>query len=229
MTKPILACAAFALLSACSSAPKQTTTATPSPAEEQPKALVAPAVFRAQFVTTKGPFVIEVHRDWAPLGADRFYQLIHENYYNGAGIYRVVRGFIVQFGISKSPYQTAHWSSMTIPDDPVKEHNTRGTVTFASAGPNTRTAEIFINLANNASKLDNQGFSPFGTVVDGMTKTVDRFYAGYGDIAPLGGRGPDPGQITSQGNVYLQTQFPDLDYIKTAELVGGSGAATPAP
>ena len=227
MTKPILACAAFALLSACSSGPKETK-ATPSPAEEQPKPLVAPAVFRARFDTTKGPFVIEVHRDWAPLGADRFYQLIHENYYNGAGIYRVVRGFIVQFGINKSPYQTAHWSVMTIADDPVKEHNTRGTVTFASAGPNTRTTEIFINLTDNSSKLDNQGFSPFGMVVEGMRTAVDRFYAGYGDLPQMGGRGPDPGQITSQGNVYLQTQFPELDYIKTAELEG-SPSATPAP
>lgn len=223
--KKILACTLFAILSACSSAPKETKE-TPTPAAEQPKPLATPAVFRARFDTTKGPFVVEVHRDWAPLGADRFYQLIHESYYNGAGFYRVVPGFVVQFGISKSPYQNQHWSGMTIPDDPVKEHNRRGTITYASAGPNTRTTEVFINLTDNSSKLDNQGFAPFGTVVDGMHTVVDRLYSGYGDIAPMGGRGPDPDQIKTQGNVYLQTQFPNLDYIKTVELLGEAAPAS---
>jgi peptidyl-prolyl cis-trans isomerase A (cyclophilin A) len=226
--KKLLTCALFALLSACSSAPKETKE-TPTATEETPKPLVTPPVFRARFNTTKGPFVIEVHHDWAPRGADRFYQLIHENFYNGAGIYRVLRGFITQFGLNKSPYQNQRWSVMTIPDDPVTQHNTRGTVTYAAAGPNTRTTEVFINVANNSGKLDNQGFAPFGTVVNGMTSVVDKFYAGYGEIQPLGGQGPDPGQISSQGNQYLQIQFPNLDYIKSVDLLDASGAATPAP
>ena len=214
--KKLILCCALALLGACSSAPKET----PKTEEEKPKAPpTAPPVYRVRFNTTKGPFVVEVHRDWAPLGADRFYELIHENYYNGAAVYRVLKGFIAQFGINKNPVVTRRWSNMSIPDDPVTQHNVRGTLTFAMAGPSSRTTEVFINLVNNSAKLDKQGFAPVGKVVDGMTSTVDKLYSGYGEIIPAGGEGPDPGEIASQGNQYLEIHYPRIDYIKTAELV----------
>ncbi len=205
-----------ALLAGCSSGTK------PPEKKAQPEATApakpehAPDVFRAKFDTSKGPFVIEVHRAWAPWGADRFYELIQDKFYDGQYFFRVVKGFMVQWGISNSPALTAHWNNMSIPDDPVKQSNTRGMVTFATSGPNTRTAEVFINFGNN-KRLDKSGFSPFGKVVEGMN-VVDKLYAGYGDGPPQG-EGVDQSKAEAQGSEYIATHFPKLDKIVTAELV----------
>jgi len=175
----------------------------------------APAVYKAKFDTSKGTFVIEVHRDWAPNGADRFYNLVKNGFYNDARFFRVINGFMVQFGISGNPDLSAVWHESTIPDDAVKQSNTRGMVSFATAGPGTRTTQVFINFGDNAS-LDGQGFSPFGQVVTGMD-VVDSIYGGYGEGAPRG-RGPDQGRIQTEGNAYLVEAYPRLDYIKKATI-----------
>lgn len=182
----------------------------------------APATFRAKFTTTKGDFVIEVTRAWAPLGADRFYNLVKNGFYDQASFFRVLPGFVVQFGISAKPSVAMMWHDATIKDDPVKESNTRGTVTFATAGANTRTTQVFINLADNAS-LDRMGFAPFGKVVKGMD-VIGKLYSGYGEGAPQG-KGPDQSRITNEGKAYLDKNFPKLDSIKTATLLP---AAAPA-
>jgi peptidyl-prolyl cis-trans isomerase A (cyclophilin A) len=175
----------------------------------------APAVYKAKFDTSKGTFVIEVHRDWAPNGADRFYNLVKNGFYNDARFFRVINGFMVQFGISGNPDLSALWREATIPDDPVKQSNTRGMVSFATAGPNTRTTQVFINFGDN-SALDGQGFAPFGQVASGMN-VVDSIYGGYGEGAPRG-RGPDQGRIQTEGNAYLVEAYPKLDYIKKATI-----------
>jgi peptidyl-prolyl cis-trans isomerase A (cyclophilin A) len=176
----------------------------------------APAVYNAKFDTSKGTFVIEVHRDWAPNGADRFYNLVKNGFYNDVRFFRVLEGFMAQFGINGNPSLSAVWRDANIKDDPVKQSNTRGTVTFATAGPNTRTTQVFINFGDNAG-LDGQGFSPFGKVVSGMD-VVDSLYGGYGEGAPRGD-GPDQGQVQAQGNAYLAESYPKLDYVKTATIV----------
>jgi peptidyl-prolyl cis-trans isomerase A (cyclophilin A) len=175
----------------------------------------APAVYQAKFDTSKGPFVVEVHRDWAPRGADRFYNLVKNGFYDNARFFRVIEGFMVQFGINGDPSVAAAWHDADIKDDPVKQSNGRGTITFATAGPNTRTTQVFINFGDNAG-LDGQGFSPFGKVVSGM-EVVDQLYGGYGEGAP-NGNGPDQGRIQSQGNAYLEQDFPKLDFIKSATI-----------
>ena len=175
----------------------------------------APDRFRVHFETTKGPFVIEVRRAWAPGGADRFYNLVRLGYYDNVTFFRVVEDFMVQFGIHGDPEVGAVWRFAQIPDDPVKQSNTRGMVTFATAGPGTRTTQIFINYKDN-SPLDRQGFAPFGRVVEGMA-VVDKLYSGYGDGPPYG---PDQGRAHSEGNEYFRGDFPKLDHIKNAELVG---------
>jgi peptidyl-prolyl cis-trans isomerase A (cyclophilin A) len=169
----------------------------------------APPVFRVVFTTSKGPFTVEVHRDWAPNGADRFYELVKSGFYDEARFFRVVPNFVVQWGIHKDPVVQLNWRSKTIPDDPVTQSNRRGTITFATSGPNTRTTQLFINLADNAS-LDSTGFAPFGQVISGRS-VVFSLYSGYGEM-------PDQNQIQMQGNAYLQSQFPQLDYIKTARI-----------
>jgi peptidyl-prolyl cis-trans isomerase A (cyclophilin A) len=175
----------------------------------------APATYKVKFDTSKGPFVVEVHRDWAPLGADRFYNLVKNGFYNNARFFRVISGFMVQFGINADPAISARWRGARINDDPVKQSNTRGLITFATAGPNTRTTQVFINYANNAA-LDGQGFAPFGRVISGMN-VVDALYSGYGEGAPSGA-GPEQGRVQSEGNAYLTSQFPKLDYIKSATI-----------
>jgi len=175
----------------------------------------APDSYKARFDTSKGTFVIQVNRDWAPNGADRFYNLVKAGFYNDARFFRVIDGFMVQFGISGNPDVSAAWSDANIKDDPVRESNTRGTVTFATAGPNTRTTQVFINFNNN-SMLNGQGFAPFGKVISGMD-VVDSLYKGYGEGAPRGD-GPNQALIKAQGNAYLVTQFPKLDYIKKATI-----------
>ena len=175
----------------------------------------APAVYKAKFDTSKGPFVVEVHRDWAPRGADRFYNLVKNGFYDNARFFRVIEGFMVQFGINGDPNVAGAWRDADIKDDPVKQSNERGTITFATAGPNTRTTQVFINFGDNAG-LDGQGFSPFGKIVSGM-EVVDSLYGGYGEGAP-NGNGPDQGRIQSQGNAYLEQDFPKLDFIKSATI-----------
>jgi peptidyl-prolyl cis-trans isomerase A (cyclophilin A) len=175
----------------------------------------APAVYKARFDTSKGVFVVEVHRDWAPNGADRFYNLVKNGFYNDARFFRVISDFMVQFGINGNPQISKVWRDANIKDDPVKASNKRGMITFATAGPDTRTTQVIINFGNNAG-LDDQGFAPFGQVVSGMD-VVDSLYSGYGEGAPRGD-GPDQGLVQSQGNAYLKKDFPKLDYIKTATI-----------
>jgi len=176
----------------------------------------APATFKAKFTTTKGDFVVEVTRALAPLGADRFYNLVKNHFYDGAAFFRVLPGFVAQFGLSARPEVSRVWASATIKDDPVTQSNLQGSLTFATAGPNTRTTQLFINLADNKA-LDRMGFAPFGKVIEGMD-VVQNFYSGYGEGAPRG-NGPDQGRITNAGKAYLDKSFPRLDSIKTAEIV----------
>ena len=176
---------------------------------------MAPAVYKADFDTSAGMFVIEVHRDWAPNGADRFYNLVKNGFFDDVRFFRVIPNFMVQFGIHGDPAVAAKWREARIPDDKVKESNARGMVTFATAGPNTRTTQVFINFGNNAN-LDGQGFSPIGKVTTGMN-VVDKIYSGYGEGAPSG-RGPEQGRIQSEGNAYLNKDFPKMDYVKKATI-----------
>jgi cyclophilin family peptidyl-prolyl cis-trans isomerase len=191
-------------------------TASPGFADPSKLTAKAPETFKAQFDTTKGKFTIEVTRSLAPNGADRFYNLVRSGYFTDIAFFRVVPGFMCQFGIHGDPAVSAKWREATIPDDPVKGSNARGTITFATAGPNTRTTQLFINFGNNAS-LDGQGFAPFGKVTEGMD-VVDKINGEYGDGAPYG-RGPDQGRIQNEGNAYLKKDFPNLDYIKSATIV----------
>lgn len=198
-----------ASLAGCSSSSNNAKPLTP--ADTAIRSGPAPSEFKASFDTSRGTFLVLVHRDWSPLDADRFYQLIKIGFFDGARFFRVVPGFIVQFGINGDPRIQEQWHEQNVPDDPVKEKNQRGTLAFAKAGPNTATTQIFINLGNNSGSLDPQGFSPFGGVVEGMS-VVDNLYSGYGEQ-------PQQPQIEGQGNQYLETNFPKLDYIKTAKIV----------
>jgi peptidyl-prolyl cis-trans isomerase A (cyclophilin A) len=175
----------------------------------------APASYKARFDTSKGVFVIEVQRDWAPNGADRFYNLVKNGYFDDARFFRVVSGFMVQFGINGDPRISTSWRAATIKDDPVKQSNKRGFITFATSGPDSRTTQVFINFADN-SGLDRQGFSPFGQVISGMN-IADAFFSDYGD-GPPSGRGPDQGRFQREGNNYLMKDFPKLDYVKKATI-----------
>lgn len=177
----------------------------------------APDKYQAKFDTSKGSFVIEVTRAWAPNGADRFYNLVKNGYFDGCRFFRVVADFMVQFGMNGDPKINAVWSQARIPDDPVKQSNTRGFITFAMAGPNTRTTQVFINYGDN-SRLDKSNFAAFGKVIEGM-KVVDSIYSGYGDFPSFGGKGPDAQLIYTQGNAYLDKAFPKLDSIKSAVIV----------
>ena len=175
----------------------------------------APANFKARFDTSKGVFVIEVRREAAPNGADRFYNLVKNGYYDNTRFFRVVTGFMVQFGIHGDPNISAKWRNTTIKDDPVKTTNGRGFVTFATSGPDSRTTQVFINYTDNGA-LDRRGFSPFGKVISGMS-VVDTLYGDYGD-APPQGTGPDQGRLQLEGNSYLAKGYPKLDYVKKATI-----------
>jgi peptidyl-prolyl cis-trans isomerase A (cyclophilin A) len=223
--KRILACTALLMslvVEGCRKAavnrPASEARSTVQPSLDQPASLhlTAPAIYDARFSTTRGDFVVEVHRDWAPLGADRFYNLVKFGYYNGASFFRVVRGFVIQFGLNSNPQLSQIWSGAAIQDDPVRESNAAGTLAFAAAGPNTRTTQVFINLANNAN-LDSMGFAPFGKITDGL-RVVKSIYSGYGD-GPPGGTGPDQNRIMTEGSAYLEKYFPKLDSIKTAVIM----------
>jgi peptidyl-prolyl cis-trans isomerase A (cyclophilin A) len=176
----------------------------------------APDTFKAQFDTTKGKFTVEVTRSLSPNGADRFYNLVKSGYFTDIAFFRVIPGFMCQFGIHGDPAVSAKWRDANISDDPVKGSNTRGTITFADAGPNTRSTQLFINFGNNAN-LDGMGFSQFGKVVDGMDG-VDKINGEYGEGAP-NGNGPDQQRIQMEGNAYLKKEFPNLDYIKSATII----------
>ena len=176
----------------------------------------APATFRAAFDTSAGLFVVEVRRAWAPNGADRFYNLVKNGFYDDARFFRVIRGFMVQFGIHADPAVSAVWRNARIPVDPVKETNRRGTITYAMAGsPDTRTTQVFINFQNNAS-LDKQGFAPFGEVVTGMD-VVDKLYGDYGEGAPSG-KGPSRAGSRRKETRTSIKSFPNLSYIKKATI-----------
>src|SRR5262245_34076811 len=175
----------------------------------------APASYKARFDTSKGAFVIQVTRDWAPNGADRFYNLVKQGFYDDTRFFRVISGFMVQFGINGDPKIAAPWRAARLKDDPVKQGNKRGFITFATSGPDSRTTQVFINFADNGG-LDNQGFSPFGQVTTGMN-VVDSLYSGYGEGAPSG-RGPNQGRIQREGNAYLTKEFANLDYVKKATI-----------
>jgi peptidyl-prolyl cis-trans isomerase A (cyclophilin A) len=180
----------------------------------------APEVFQAKFTTTKGDFVVEVTRAWAPLGADRFYNLVKHGFFTDAAFFRVVPGFIIQFGLSADPGVNKVWREANIQDDRVTQSNRPGTLTFATAGPNTRTTQLFINFGNNTF-LDGQGFAPFGRVVSGM-EVVQKLYSGYGER-------PDQGSITMQGKAYLDKSFPNLDSIQSATIVPAAPAGAAKP
>jgi len=196
--------------------------AAPRPSLLKPETLAAkaPAVFKASFTTTAGDFIVEVHREWAPLGADRFYNLVRAGFFTNASFFRVVPGFVVQFGLSADPAVNKVLHTATIQDDPVVQSNKRGSLVFATAGPNTRTTQFFINYADNA-RLDGMGFAPFGTVIEGMD-VVDKIYPGYGES-------PRQDLITDQGDAYVKANFPDISRIKLAKIVPAvAPAAHPA-
>jgi peptidyl-prolyl cis-trans isomerase A (cyclophilin A) len=191
----------------------------------------APEEYKVLFSTTRGDITVTVHRAWAPLGADRFYNLVKHHFYDNASFFRVLPGFVVQFGISAYPTVNAAWRNANIKDDPVKESNHRGYITFATGGPNTRTTQVFINLGDN-KRLDGMGFSPFGVVEGQGMNVVEMMYEGYGEGAPQGA-GPDQDKIQAQGKPYLDKGWPKLDYIKSATLMKPAGvpaaASKPAP
>ncbi len=176
-----------------------------------------PAQYKVRLTTTKGDIVILVHRDWSPLGADHFYELTNMGFYNGDYFFRVVKGFIVQWGMNGDPKTNKDWSEISIKDDPPRVSNKIGTVVFAAAGPNSRTTQCFINLGDNSTTLDPQGFTPFGEVIQGM-ENVMNLYSGYGDFPPSG-TGPSPENIGIDGNPYLEEHFPKLDFIKTSKVI----------
>ena len=196
--------------------PAKSTAEQPSSTPEAtPDSGGAPDRYAVELDTTKGTIVIDVHRQWAPKGADRFYELVQKGYYTDVAFFRVIGGFMAQVGISGDPALNETWRARPIQDDPVKASNTRGTVTFATSGPDSRTTQFFINFADN-SRLDGMGFAPFGKVKD--MAPVDALYDGYGEGAPRG-RGPSQGRIQTEGNEYLRAGFPKLDYIKSAKII----------
>ena len=183
----------------------------------------APEQYKVKFVTTRGEFTLDVTRSWAPLGADRFYNLVKHHFFDNASIFRVVPNFVAQFGISAYPAVTTAWKGTDIKDDPVTQSNKKGYITFATAGPNTRTTQVFINLVDNA-RLDRSGFAPFGVVEGDGMKVVEMFYDQYGDTS-----GPDQGKIESQGKPYVDKGWPKLDSIKSATLLTTAPAAASKP
>jgi peptidyl-prolyl cis-trans isomerase A (cyclophilin A) len=175
----------------------------------------APELFFVQFDTTDGPFVVEVHRSWAPRGADRLYGLVSAGFYDAQPFYRVIDGFVAQWGLHPDPAINAAWREAKLPDDPVVASNTRGRLTFATAGPNTRTVQLYLNLADNP-QLDSMGFAPVGQVISGM-EAVDALYEGYGEGEPSG-KGPSQKRLTEEGEDYMR-EFPQLDRIVRARIV----------
>jgi len=182
----------------------------------------APATYRARFETSQGIFVIEAHREWAPLAADRFYNLVKNGFYNDARFFRVLSGFMAQFGLNGDPDVQRAWTNAGLPDEPTRQSNLRGFVSFArESSPNSRYTMVFINYKDN-SYLDSEGFAPFGQVVAGMD-VADKLYSGYGRTNV-----PDQRRITSEGNAYLSAEYPKLDYIRRARIEApSSGRGAP--
>ena len=197
---------------------EETTTAKPNPAllDASLATEKSPDLYRVKMQTTAGDFIIEVHREWAPLGADRFFNLVKIGYFDNVAFFRVLTGFMAQAGFHGNPAVSKVWLNARIKDDPVKQSNYSGTVTFATGGPNTRTAQFFVNYGDN-SYLDDSGFAPFGKVVEGM-ESVKALYSGYGEGQP-NGKGPSQAKLYRGGNTYLEAEFPELDYITKASIV----------
>jgi peptidyl-prolyl cis-trans isomerase A (cyclophilin A) len=192
------------LAGSCSKSEPKKSAEAPAPAKP-----AVESTYKVRFETSAGPFVVEVHRDWAPLGAARFEELVKDNFYDGARFFRVVPNFIIQFGIAGDPKMTKKWNKPIKDDTPVRTNAYRS-VAFATAGPETRTTQVFINLRSNQT-LDKQGFAPFAMVIEGMD-VVEKLFNGYGEK-------PDQPKIERQGNAYLNANFPKLDYIRTARIV----------
>ena len=184
----------------------------------------APEHYQVKFVTTKGDFTVSVTRAWAPIGADRFYNLVRHHFFDNATFFRVITDFVAQFGVSAYPAVSAAWKNADIKDDPVTQSNKKGSLTFATAGPNTRTTQLFINLKDN-TRLDSMGFAPFAVVDEDGMNVVGQLYQGYGEGAP-GGAGPDQDQIQTKGKPYLDKGWPKLDSIKTARVIPPVGTTT---
>jgi peptidyl-prolyl cis-trans isomerase A (cyclophilin A) len=179
----------------------------------------APSVFHVRVDTTAGSFVIEAHRDWSPHGADRFYELVRAGYYDDSRFFRVVAGHWAQFGINGNPEVAQQWRHRTIPDDVLKVHNTPGYVAFSNTGPNTRSTQIYINTGDNSARNDGEnGFAPFGRVVEGMD-VVEKLYTGYGEHSGGGMRAGHQDEMFAGGNAYLDREFPKLDKLIRAEVV----------
>jgi peptidyl-prolyl cis-trans isomerase A (cyclophilin A) len=215
-TKPAAPEAAPAPTAASAPAPKPGNLLKPTTLQEK-----APDKYEVKFTTTRGDFTVQVTRAWSPLGADRFYNLVKAHFYDDGAFFRVVPGFVVQFGISAKPAVSAAWKHTEFADDPVTQTNKRGALSFATAGPNTRTTQIFINLKDNP-RLDGMGFSPFAVVEGNGMNVVEMMYEGYGDAA-----GPNQDQIEKQGTPYLKKGWPKLDYIVSATIVEAPAAAAP--
>ncbi len=212
--KRIFVATSLLTLAACSNNAQERSTGNllnPNPAD---LAKAAPDEFKVKFETSKGDFIVEAHRAWAPFGTDRFYYLVNNGFYDGTRFFRTLPNFVVQFGLHGSPAVSKAWEDKRIPDDSVKQSNQAGYITYAMGGPNTRTTQIFINKVDN-SRLDAMGFAPFAKIIEGM-HVVEQFYGGYGD----GGRGgPNQGLIREQGNGYLDRDFPKLDSIVKATII----------
>jgi peptidyl-prolyl cis-trans isomerase A (cyclophilin A) len=223
----VILCAAVAFAAAQSNPPASRGTAQSTGAAKFDPALLtpaalnarAPAEFDVKFVTTKGEFTVHVTREWAPRGADRVYNLVMHHYFDGCPFFRVIPGFMAQFGLTPYPEVNKAWMNANIPDDAVKKSNTRGKMSFAMAGPNTRSTQLFINFADRNASLDSQGFAPLGEVTNGI-EVVEKFNSEYGG-------NPDQEKITLQGGAYLRQAMPHLDYINSARLVAAPAAAAP--
>lgn len=210
MPSVLLTCLICLLLLGCSGSKESAKRSAPGAKSE-----TAPEISRVTLDTSKGEVVVELIREWAPRGADRFYNLVKSGFYDGNRFFRMLPNFVVQWGINGDPSMERLWANMMFPDDPVKQSNRRGTIAFATRGPGTRTTQVFINLRDN-TPLDARGFAPFGRVVSGM-EVVERFYSGYGEGAPRG-TGPSQDLIETQGNSYLEAKFPRLDFIRKATV-----------
>jgi peptidyl-prolyl cis-trans isomerase A (cyclophilin A) len=214
--RPIAALLVAGMALAASLGAEQATTRTKALMTPAALKAEAPATYRVKFDTSVGEFVVQVTRDWAPHGADRFFNLVKNGFYNDARFFRAIPNFMVQFGIHADPAVSAVWRNAQIPVDPVKQSNKRGFITYAmGASPSTRTTQVFINFRNNTN-LDAMGFAAFGEVVTGMD-VVDKINTMYGEGAPRG-KGPDQGRVQAEGNAYLIKNFPKLDYIRTATV-----------
>ena len=216
----LVALAATALAAACGGAARPAAARRDPLLQPDPVLATAPDTFAVRFETTQGPFTVQFIRSWAPRGADRAYYLVRSGFYDSTRFFRVLPRFVAQFGAHGNPAINKVWEARTFPDDPVRQSNVRGTVSFATAGPNTRTTQLFVNLAGNA-RLDRLGFAPVGRVTEGLSRVVDSLYSGYGEGPPRG-KGPDQDRLAAQGNLYLQRDFPRLDFIRTARIVSES-------